>query len=154
MTEQSFRLIVNGLMRECSRYERKSAIGPLHACNGVENDNAYIKQMNLCSQTNKREAGPSATFSPGSYSGLPPADKYTNFFSYGNKKENKLATEPVIRTACLLPFTTKVEGYVDAFVYTFTQNEVVIVNAALGIVFLAFIFISFRHFFHNGRAEK
>lgn len=56
--------------------------------------------MNLCSQTNKREAGPSATFSPGSYSGLPPADKYTNFFSYGNKKENKHATEPVIRFCC------------------------------------------------------
>lgn len=57
------------------------------------------------------------------------------------------------RTACLLPFTTKIEGYVDAFVYTFTQNEVLILNTALGIVFLAFIFISFRHFFHDGRAE-
>ena len=56
------------------------------------------------------------------------------------------------RTACLLPFTTKIEGYVDAFVYTFTQNEVVIVNTVLGIAFLVFIYISFRHFFH-GRAE-
>ncbi len=57
------------------------------------------------------------------------------------------------RTACLLPFTAKAECYVDSFVYTFTQNEVVIVNTAIGIFFLAFIFISFRHFFHNGRAE-
>ena len=57
------------------------------------------------------------------------------------------------RTACLLPFTTKVEGYVDSFVYTFTQNEVIIVNAVLGITFLVFIYVSFRHFFH-GRAEK
>ena len=57
------------------------------------------------------------------------------------------------RTACLLPFTTKVEGYVDAFVYTLTQNEVVIVNTILGITFLVFIYVSFRHFFH-GRAEK
>lgn len=57
------------------------------------------------------------------------------------------------RTACLLPFTTKVEGYVDSFVYTFTQNEVVIVNTILGITFLVFIYVSFRHFFH-GRAEK
>lgn len=56
------------------------------------------------------------------------------------------------RTACLLPFTTKVEGYVDSFVYTFTQNEVVIVNTILGITFLVFIYVSFRHFFH-GRAK-
>ena len=57
------------------------------------------------------------------------------------------------RTACLLPFTTKVGGYVDSFVYTFTQNEVVLVNTLLGITFLLFIYLSFRHFFH-GRAEK
>lgn len=57
------------------------------------------------------------------------------------------------RTACLLPFTTKVEGYVDSFVYTFTQNEVVFLNAVIGVAFLVFIYVSFRHFFH-GRAEK
>ena len=57
------------------------------------------------------------------------------------------------RTACLLPFTTKVEGYVDSFVYTFTQNEVVFVNAVIGVAVLVFIYVSFRHFFH-GRAEK
>lgn len=53
------------------------------------------------------------------------------------------------RTACLLPFATKVEGYVDSFVYTLTQNEVVVVNSVLGIVFLVFICVSFRHFFHG-----
>ena len=56
------------------------------------------------------------------------------------------------RTACLLPFTTKVEGYVDSFVYTFTQNEVVIINTVIGVAFLVFIYLSFRHFFH-GRAK-
>ena len=56
------------------------------------------------------------------------------------------------RTACLLPFTTKVEVYVDSFVYTFTQNEVVLVNSFLGVAFLLFIYVSFRHFFH-GRAK-
>lgn len=56
------------------------------------------------------------------------------------------------RTACLLPFTTKLEGYVDSFVYTFTQNEVVIINTTIGILFFAFLFLTFRHFFH-GRAE-
>lgn len=56
------------------------------------------------------------------------------------------------RTACVLPFTTKVEGYVDSFVYTLTQNEVVIINTVIGVAFLVFIYLSFRHFFH-GRAE-
>ena len=56
------------------------------------------------------------------------------------------------RTACLLPFTTKIESYIDSFVFAFTQNEVVIINTTTGILFLAFIFITFRHFFH-GRAE-
>jgi len=57
------------------------------------------------------------------------------------------------RTACLLPCTAKVEGYVDAFVYTFSQNEVVLINIALGILFLLFIYSAFRHFFH-ARSEK
>ena len=52
------------------------------------------------------------------------------------------------RTACVLPFTTKAENYIDSFVYTFTQNEIVIVNTMLGILFLSFIYLSFRHFFH------
>lgn len=56
------------------------------------------------------------------------------------------------RTACLLPFTTKVESYIDSFVFSFTQNEVVIINTAIGILFFAFLFLTFRHFFH-GRAE-
>lgn len=56
------------------------------------------------------------------------------------------------RTACVLPFTTKMESYVDAFVLPFTQDEVVLLNTAIGILFVAFIFITFRHFFH-GRAE-
>lgn len=56
------------------------------------------------------------------------------------------------RTACLLPFTTKIESYIDSFVFAFTQNEVVIINTTTGILFLAFIFLTFRHFFH-GRAE-
>ena len=57
------------------------------------------------------------------------------------------------RAACVLPFTTKVEGYVDSFVYTFTQNEVALINTILGILILTFIYVSFRHFFH-GHAEK
>ena len=57
------------------------------------------------------------------------------------------------RTACLLPFTTRVGGYVDSFVYTFTQNEVMVVNTLVGILFISFVFFSIRHFFY-GRAER
>lgn len=57
------------------------------------------------------------------------------------------------RTACLLPFTTKVESYVDSFVYTFTQNEIVAVNAVIGTVLLIFIYLTIRHFFHHGQRK-
>lgn len=57
------------------------------------------------------------------------------------------------RTACLLPFATKVEGYVDSFFYTFTQNEIVVINVAIGMAFLVYICVSYRHFFH-GRVEE
>ena len=58
------------------------------------------------------------------------------------------------RTACLLPFTTKLEGYIDSFVYTFTQNEIVIVNTIIGILFLTYIYVSIRHFFHGTQGKS
>lgn len=57
------------------------------------------------------------------------------------------------RTACLLPFTTKVGNYIDSFVYTFSQNEIVILHTVLSLLFLSFIYLTFRHFFH-GREEN
>lgn len=51
------------------------------------------------------------------------------------------------RSACLLPMATKVEGYIDSFVVTFTQGEVVLINATLGVVILVFLIASYRHFF-------
>lgn len=56
------------------------------------------------------------------------------------------------RTACLLPFTTKMESYIDSFVFSFTQNEVVFINTAIGVIFIVFVLVTFRHFFH-GRAQ-
>lgn len=53
------------------------------------------------------------------------------------------------RTACLLPFTTKIECYIDSFVFSFTQNEIVFINVATAIIILAFIYLAFRHFFHG-----
>lgn len=57
------------------------------------------------------------------------------------------------RTACLLPVTARVECYVDSFVYALTQNEQLIFNTAIGIIFIAFVFIAIRHFLHGRQAN-
>jgi len=57
------------------------------------------------------------------------------------------------KTACLLPFATKIESWVDSFVITFTQNEIILINTLLGILFLIYIYAANRHFFH-GRKEN
>lgn len=57
------------------------------------------------------------------------------------------------KTACVLPFTTKVGNYVDSFLYTFSQNEIILANSVIGILFIMYIYLSFRHFFH-GREEN
>lgn len=51
------------------------------------------------------------------------------------------------RAACLLPLATKVESYVDSFVVTFTQGEVILINTLLGITFIVFLAMAYRHFF-------
>ena len=54
------------------------------------------------------------------------------------------------KTACLLPPASQVETFVDSYLFTFTQNEIIFINTALGILSLAFIIRAHRHFF-NGR---
>ena len=61
---------------------------------------------------------------------------------------------PWFRTACLLPFTTKVESYIDSFVFTFTQNEIIIINVATGAVIISYIYLAYRHFFHGREATS
>ena len=51
------------------------------------------------------------------------------------------------KTACVLPFASRITEYIDNYVVTFTQNEVVIINTILGILSLAFIVAAYRHFF-------
>ena len=53
------------------------------------------------------------------------------------------------RAACLLPIVTKVEGWVDAFIFSFTQNEIIWINICLGVIFLAYLIIALHHFFHG-----
>ena len=50
------------------------------------------------------------------------------------------------RIACLLPATSQVEGYIDSFVITFTQEEVLLINTAIGLVSLVFLVLAIRHF--------
>lgn len=51
------------------------------------------------------------------------------------------------KTACLLPMASRVTEYIDNYIITFTQNEVVIINTLLGLAVLAFIVAAYRHFF-------
>lgn len=53
------------------------------------------------------------------------------------------------RTACILPFLARIESWIDSYVVTFTQEEVIIINTALGILFLTYIYLANRHFFHG-----
>lgn len=55
------------------------------------------------------------------------------------------------RTAILIPLSSQIEGYVDSFVVTFTENEIVAINVAIGLLAVAFVVLAFKHFFHDGR---
>lgn len=56
------------------------------------------------------------------------------------------------KTACLLPVATKVESWVDSFIITFTQSEVITINTIIGLICLTYIYLAYRHFFHGTRA--
>ena len=51
------------------------------------------------------------------------------------------------RVACLLPSATKVANYVDSYVITFTQGEMVVLHAFFVLTFFLFLALSYRHFF-------
>lgn len=56
---------------------------------------------------------------------------------------------PWHRAACLIPMTGHVETYVDSYIVTFTQSEIILINAVVGILTLAFIIRAFKHFFYG-----
>ena len=53
------------------------------------------------------------------------------------------------KTACLLPFAARIESWVDSFIITLTQNEVVIINSMLALIFITFLLLANKHFFSN-----
>ena len=57
-------------------------------------------------------------------------------------------------TACLLPLLTKVSSYVDSYIITLWQEEVLIVNTILGVVYLVFLVCAYRHFFRGHGCKK
>lgn len=50
------------------------------------------------------------------------------------------------RTACLMPILPKIESWVDSFVITFTQEEILCINISIGIIALVFLVAAIRHF--------
>ena len=53
------------------------------------------------------------------------------------------------KVACLIPMSSQVENYIDTYIITFTQEEILIINAALGILSIVFIILASRHFIHG-----
>lgn len=55
------------------------------------------------------------------------------------------------KIACLLPTSSQIEGFVDSYLFTFTQEEIICINISLGIIALCFLVFAYRHFFNNAR---
>lgn len=55
------------------------------------------------------------------------------------------------KVACLMPVSSQIESFIDGFVFTFTQGEIILINAAIGVSALLFLCLSYKHFFHAGR---
>ena len=53
------------------------------------------------------------------------------------------------KAACLIPAGSQLESCIDSFIVTFTQQEIIFINAALGILAVAFTFLAIRHFSHG-----
>ena len=47
------------------------------------------------------------------------------------------------KIACLIPFSSQIEGLIDCYLFTFTEAEIVLINLFLGIS--SFLFLAFVH---------
>jgi len=56
------------------------------------------------------------------------------------------------KVACLFPLIQQGFYYIDNFVITFTQGEVVLINTTMGILSLIFLLAAIRHFFYGHKA--
>ena len=55
------------------------------------------------------------------------------------------------KIACLIPSSTKIEGYIDSYLFTFTQNELIVIHMVIGMLTTVFLILAFKRFFLNGR---
>ena len=55
------------------------------------------------------------------------------------------------KAAIMIPFSSQIEGYIDCFVFTFTEQEIAVINTAIGVAAILFLFLANKHFFHDGR---
>lgn len=53
------------------------------------------------------------------------------------------------KTACLIPFASQIEDIIDIYVVTFTVDEVVAINLAIGVCVILFMIIAYKHFFYG-----
>lgn len=53
------------------------------------------------------------------------------------------------KIACLIPTGSQVEGYVDSYIFTFTQTEITIINITIGIVTFIYLTLAIRHFIYG-----
>lgn len=57
------------------------------------------------------------------------------------------------KIACLLPSASQVEGYIDSFVFQFTQQEIIFINAALGLLAIVYVIAAIKHFYGCKRTD-
>ena len=49
------------------------------------------------------------------------------------------------KAACLLPYSSRMVSFIDTNLFTFTQNELTIINIILGIAVVSFMALAFRN---------
>lgn len=55
------------------------------------------------------------------------------------------------KAAVLIPLSSQTESFVDGFVFTFTENEIIFLNTAIGITAVLFLYLAHNHFLNDGR---
>ena len=55
------------------------------------------------------------------------------------------------KAAIMIPLSSQVEGFVDSFLFTFTEFEIIAINVVIGAAAIIFLILANRHFFHDGR---
>lgn len=51
------------------------------------------------------------------------------------------------RTACLLPACTKILGYVDSYIFPFTQSEIITIDIIFAAAFISFVALAYLHIY-------